>query len=83
MFVSFRLYLGPPGFRVAALLFLCCIGAWRAEAQQEPPYFVTYSSVMEEPGNLEIENQNLTASPKNVPTFFAPTIEFEYGATAW
>src|SRR5579863_3447801 len=52
-------------------------------AQQEPPYFVTYSSVMEEPGNLEIENQNIAASPKNTNAFFAPTIEFEYGVTAW
>ena len=38
---------------------------------------------MEEPGNLEIENQNLTAAPKNARAFFAPTVEFEYGATAW
>ncbi len=52
-------------------------------AQQEPPYFVTYSSVMEEPGNLEIENQNIAAAPKNTNAFFAPTIEFEYGVTAW
>jgi len=54
-----------------------------AHAQQEPPYFVTYSSVMEEPGNLEIENQNIAASPKNANAFFAPTVEFEYGVTAW
>jgi hypothetical protein len=44
---------------------------------------VTYSSVMEEPGNLEIENQNIAASPKNANAFFAPTVEFEYGVTAW
>jgi hypothetical protein len=55
----------------------------RAEAQQEPPYFVTYSSVLEEPGNLEIENQNIVASPKNANLFFAPTVELEYGVTAW
>lgn len=54
-----------------------------AFAQQEPPYFVTYSSVMEEPGNLEIENQNIAAAPKNANAFFAPTVEFEYGVTAW
>lgn len=52
-------------------------------AQQEPPYFVTYSSVLEEPGNLEIETQNIVAAPKNANSFYAPTIEFEYGATAW
>lgn len=54
-----------------------------ALAQQEPPYFVTYSSVLEEPGNLEIENQNIAAAPKDANAFFAPTVEFEYGATAW
>jgi len=55
----------------------------KAGAQQEPPYFVTYSSVLEEPGNLEIENQNIAAAPKNANAFFAPTVEFEYGVTAW
>lgn len=58
-------------------------GFQRAEAQQEQPYFVTYSSELEEPGNLEIENQNVAASPKNANAFFAPTLELEYGATAW
>src|SRR5271166_5421230 len=62
----------------------CVATSWRtAEAQQEPPYFVTYSSVLEEPGNLEIENQNIAAAPKNANAFFAPTVEFEYGITAW
>ncbi len=76
-FVSYRgaiLLLLPgvlvPGFQIAA-------------AQQEQPYFVTYSSLLEEPGNLEIENQNVAAAPKNANAFFAPTLEFEYGATAW
>lgn len=71
---------------VLAGFFLLCCAAFltnRAEAQQEPPYFVTYSSVLEEPGNLEIENQNIAAAPKNANAFFAPTVEFEYGTTAW
>lgn len=55
----------------------------RAQAQQEPPYFVTYSSVMEEPGNLEVENQNLVAAPKSQNAFAALTAEFEYGTAAW
>jgi hypothetical protein len=38
---------------------------------------------MEEPGNLEIENQNIVAAPKNSNAFFAPTVEFEYGVAAW
>ena len=60
-----------------------CLLSRKAEAQQEPPYFVTYSSVLEEPGNLEIENQNIVASPKNANLFFAPTVELEYGVTGW
>ncbi len=55
----------------------------RAQGQQEPPYFVTYSSVLEEPGNLEIENQNIAAAPKDANDFFAPTVELEYGVTGW
>ncbi len=50
---------------------------------QEKPYFVTYSHDLEEPGNLEIESQNIAASPKNANAFFAPTVEFEYGVTPW
>ena len=62
--------------------WLVC-GVRVAQAQQEPPYFVTYSSVLEEPGNLEIENQNIVAKPRNANQFYAPTVEFEYGVTAW
>lgn len=66
------------GFALPAICF-----PPHAVAQQEPPYFVTYSTVLEEPGNLEIENQNIAAAPKNANAFFAPTIELEYGVTAW
>jgi len=83
LYAQTKRWIGSPCARGVALLVLCAIAAGRANAQQEPPYFVTYSSVMEEPGNLEIENQNLTAAPKNARAFFAPTVEFEYGATAW
>jgi hypothetical protein len=66
------------------LVLLCGLfGERKVWAQQEPPYFVTYSSALEEPGNLEIENQNIAAAPKNANAFFAPTVEFEYGTTAW
>jgi hypothetical protein len=64
---------------------VCCAApvCQRVHAQQEPPYFVTYSSVMEEPGNLEIENQNIVAAPRSQNAFGAPTVEFEYGTAAW
>ncbi len=50
---------------------------------QEPPYFVTYSEALEEPGNLEIALKGMTAQPKNANGFFSPTLELEYGAKAW
>jgi hypothetical protein len=70
---------------LVSVIFGCLMFGWvqRAAAQEEPPYFVTYSSVLEEPGNLEIESQNIAAAPKNANGFFAPTMELEYGVTAW
>ncbi len=62
MYAKWKRLGGHPSVRAGVLLILCGMAAARAEAQQEPPYFVTYSSVMEEPGNLEIENQNVTAA---------------------
>jgi hypothetical protein len=82
LYVSF---VNLPASRLLPVLLMIALLplARKAEAQQEPPYFVTYSSVLEEPGNLEIENQNIIASPKNANLFFAPTVELEYGVTAW
>ncbi|MGB9030894.1 MAG: hypothetical protein WCC27_12305 [Acidobacteriaceae bacterium] len=50
---------------------------------QEPPYFVTYSHALEEPGNLELELKGTGATPKGVNGFGGATVEFEYGAKAW
>jgi hypothetical protein len=83
LFPSTRMRIKRISIRIAFLLLFTGPFLQFARAQQEPPYFVTYSSVLEEPGNLEIENQNIAASPKNANAFFAPTIEFEYGVTAW
>jgi len=60
-----------------ALLFA---GALRA---QEPPYFVTYSDALEEPGNLEIAYKGVQAAPKSANGFNSATMEFEYGVKAW
>jgi hypothetical protein len=65
------------------LLFTTAFVVVPAVRAQEPPYFVTYSDALEEPGNLELEFKGLTASPRNANPFFSPTMEFEYGATAW
>jgi hypothetical protein len=66
---------------LATLACAMCVSA--AAHAQEPPYFVTYSDALEEPGNLEIEFKGLTASPHDAGRFFTPTLELEYGATAW
>lgn len=63
-----------------AVLGLLFCGAIRA---QEPPYFVTYSDVMEEPGNLEVSYKGINAAPKNANAFHSATVEFEYGLKAY
>jgi hypothetical protein len=50
---------------------------------QEPPYFVTYSHSLEEPGNLEIAFKGVQASPKYANPFVSETMELEYGVKGW
>jgi hypothetical protein len=66
-------------FSLFFLLLLSC-AATRA---QEPPYFVTYSDAMEEPGNLEISYKGIQAAPKNANAFNSATLELEYGMKGW
>lgn len=49
----------------------------------EPPYFVTYSQQMEEPGNLEIEFSNVVGKPDGGNRFLGTAAELEYGLTGW
>jgi hypothetical protein len=70
-------------YRCLLLMLSVLVCGARVLAAQEPPYFVTYSHVMEEPGNLEIASQNLGAAPKNANPFYSQTVELEYGVTAW
>ena len=54
------------GFPLSCILWLFLAALLLPPAlahAQEPPYFVTYSSMLEEPGNLEIESQNIAAKP--------------------
>jgi hypothetical protein len=67
-----------------AVLFVLLVFAFSAKVRaQEPPYFVTYSDVMEEPGNLEISYKGINAAPKNANSFNSATVEFEYGLKAY
>jgi hypothetical protein len=50
---------------------------------QEPPYFVTYSDYMEEPGNLELTLKTANGTPKYGNPFASGTLEMEYGVKGW
>lgn len=67
---------------VAICLFTLLLGPVCCRAQ-EPPYFVTYSHALEEPGNLEVAIKSAQASPKYGNSFISETLELEYGAKAW
>ncbi len=78
--------------KIAPYLQLACIHGWfflltlfcgAILRAQEPPYFVTYSDAMEEPGNLEISYKGINAAPKNANAFNSATVEFEYGLKAY
>src|SRR6266496_3916033 len=67
--------------RIYPILLLLMIALPAAAGDR--PYFITYDSSMEEPGNLEIETYGLTASPKNGNAFTSALMELEYGAKGW
>jgi hypothetical protein len=84
IFNSLGLIVFRPRFACAALLilFLSSVCAQKSRAQ-EPPYLVTYSDALEEPGNLEIAMKGVAASPQNANRFGSATLELEYGAKGW
>src|ERR1700749_4513811 len=65
------------------VIFFACLALASLAAAQEPPYFVTYSHAMEEPGNLEVSFKGVQAAPKYANPFVSETMELEYGAQAW
>jgi hypothetical protein len=74
-------------FRAFLLGLLClaaaALGFPEKAVAQEPPYFVTYSHHLEEPGNLEIEVNSVYATQRAGNDFIAPWMEFEYGVKGW
>jgi len=55
----------------------------RPTRAQEPPYFVTYSDALEEPGNLEVAVKTANGTPRYGNSFKSATLELEYGAKGW
>jgi len=83
-FSGTSVHLIKPQLWLFCMLAALKLSAYSPQAKaQEPPYFVTYSQALEEPGNLEVALKGMTASPKGANAFFSPTMELEYGATAW
>lgn len=76
-------WIPPCSIKFALLLVALASLRSTVARAQEPPYFVTYSQALEEPGNLEVALKGTAASPKDTNAFFSPTMELEYGATAW
>lgn len=71
---------GRRGLSLALLVAaLWCAGS--ASAQEN--YFVTYSTQLEEPGNLEIATRNVLGSPRGGNSFAASALELEYGVKGW
>jgi len=64
-------------------LFLVWIWSGVTALAGDRPYFITYDSTMEEPGNLEIEASGLTGQPEGGDMFTSGLVEFEYGAKGW
>jgi hypothetical protein len=54
-----------------------------AQHEYEKPYFVTYSSQMEEVGTLEINAETVSGRPDGGNRFFGNLAEFEYGVRHW
>jgi hypothetical protein len=78
-----RFFLAHPLAKVVlGALVLLALFTPRASAQ-EPPYFVTYSAALEEPGNLEISFKNTQAAPRNANPFLGTAMELEYGVKGW
>ncbi len=74
---------GASALFLAAIVVLVILAVPRLGSAQEPPYFVTYSDYMEEPGNLEFAYKGAVGTPKYSNRFDSGTLEFEYGATGW
>jgi hypothetical protein len=61
------------------LTLFAAAAAWCAE----PPYFVTYSHQLEEPGNLEVASNQVLGNPKGGNSFMSSLLELEYGVKGW
>ncbi len=78
-----RLSFAPLLAKIVLIAFASLVFFAPLAAAQEPPYFVTYSTALEEPGNLEISFKNTQAAPRNANPFLGTALELEYGVKGW
>jgi len=71
------------GHRVLVLVLLVAALCCAASAGAQENYFVTYSTQLEELGNLEIGARNVFGAPRGVNAFAAGALELEYGVKGW
>jgi len=68
----------------ACIIVLALCSAYSAVVHaDEPPYFVTYNSHLEECGDLEISTMLVPSRASGINPFLGNLTEFEYGATSW
>jgi hypothetical protein len=59
------------------------VGVFLSSCRADGPFFVTYTTQMEELHTLDIDMRSITGKPKGANRFAAAALEFEYGATNW
>jgi len=64
-------------------LWILLLAAAHILRAAEPPYFITYSHQIEEPGDLEISLTTLTSKPDGGNRFVNTLTEIEYGLKGW
>lgn len=68
--------------QILIVLGLLAVGGQSLTAS-EGPFFVTYTSQLEEQGNLEISSKALYGHPGVGNPFLGAALEFEYGIAGW
>jgi hypothetical protein len=74
-----------PSVSSSALTWTVCAAvlSLAPAARATDPFFITYTSYMQELRELEITAKSLTGAPSSAERFGATALEFEYGATKW
>jgi hypothetical protein len=68
---------------IGALLLFALPKQGFSQEQTEKPYFVTYTTQMEEVGSLDIEAETASGRPTGGNRFFGNLTELEYGIRSW